>query len=219
MSRASCRSGVDERHLERVDPVAAPVVEGRAVGRPRPAGRFVGILPGRPDRRRTASRLPFPAASELDRELRSESAVSPANCPLRVASNSSRLASADPPRLGVERYVRPTRSAAGDGRMHLQARPESACSRTAPRDSATSSLIEPTPSAGRQPGRSTSKVAAESDQRRPSTSPARAESRPSGIDADRASLTHEADGNGGLVLRSGMRDASEPTRRPRYRDR
>ena len=31
---------------------------------------------------------------------------------------------------------------------------------------------------------------------------------PSGVGADRASLTHEADGNGGLVLRSDTRDAA-----------
>ena len=39
----------------------------------------------------------------------------------------------------------------------------------------------------------------------------RAASRPSGTDAVRASLTHEADGNGGLVLRSGTRERCEPT--------
>jgi hypothetical protein len=34
------------------------------------------------------------------------------------------------------------------------------------------------------------------------TPAARVEKRASGVDSDRASLTHEADGNGGLVLRS-----------------
>jgi hypothetical protein len=40
------------------------------------------------------------------------------------------------------------------------------------------------------------------------TMPARAAKRVTGVNADRASLTLEADGNGGLVLRSDTRDAA-----------